>query len=70
MARAWASRVLLSYNNDSIKETSVINWLVYNKNEIVVADVESEEEALEVVQDLTEDPWWKHEAPYRIEMLP
>jgi hypothetical protein len=51
----------------------VINWLVYNKNDIVVADVESEEEALEVVQDLTEDPWyqwWKDEAPYRIEMLP
>ncbi len=48
----------------------MINWLVYNKNDIVVADVESEEEALEVVQDLTEDPWWKHEAPYRIEMLP
>jgi hypothetical protein len=33
-------------------------------------DFESEEEALEVVQDLTEDPWWKDEAPYRIEMLP
>ena len=48
----------------------MINWLVYNKNDIVVADVESEEEALEVVQDLTEDPWWKDEAPYRIEMLP
>ena len=29
-----------------------------------------EEEALEVVQDLTEDPWWKDKAPYRIEMLP
>jgi hypothetical protein len=70
MARAWASSRLLSYNNDSIKETSVINWLVYNKNDIVVADVESEEEAVEVVQGLTEDPWWKHEAPYRIEMLP
>ena len=48
----------------------MINWLVYNKNDIVVADVESEEEALEVVQDLTEDPWWKDEAPCRIEMLP
>jgi hypothetical protein len=35
----------------------------------VVADVETEEEALEVVEDLTEDPWWKDEAPYRIEML-
>ena len=36
----------------------------------LIDDVESEEEALEVVQDLTEDPWWKDEAPYRIEMLP
>ena len=48
----------------------MINWLVYNKSDIVVADVESEEEALEVVEGLTEDPWWKDEAPYRIEMLP
>ena len=48
----------------------MIKLLVYNKKDIVVADVESEEEALEVVQDLTEDPWWKDEAPYRIEMLP
>ena len=48
----------------------MINWLVYNKDDIVVADVESEEEALEVVEGLIEDPCWKDEAPYRIEMLP
>jgi hypothetical protein len=43
----------------------VINWLVYNKNDIVVADVESEEEAFQIV----EDPYWKFKAPYRIEAL-
>jgi len=48
---------------------SFVNWLVYSKNDIVVADVESEEEALEVVEDLTEDPWWKDEGPFRIEEL-
>ena len=48
---------------------SFVNWLVYSKNNIVVADVESEEEALEVVEDLTEDPWWKDDGPFRIEMM-
>lgn len=46
-----------------------VNWLVYNKNNSIVADVETEEEALEVVESLIEDPWWKDEGPFRIEMM-
>lgn len=48
---------------------SFVNWLVYNKNDHVVADVESEEEALDVVEGLIDDPWWKDEGPFRIEMV-
>ena len=49
----------------------MINWLVYNNKNYIVADVETEEEALVVVEGLIEDPWAKEldEAPYRIEML-
>ena len=48
---------------------SFVNWLVYNKNNSIVADVETEEEAHEVVESLTEDPWWKDEGPFRIEVM-
>ena len=48
---------------------SFVNWLVYNKNDSVVADVETEEEALDIVEDLNQDPWWKDEGPFRIETV-
>lgn len=48
---------------------SFVNWLVYNKNNYIVADVETEQEALEVVEGLTEDPWWKDDGPFRIEVM-
>ena len=54
------------HNISVLSEILISLKFSYSKNNIVVADVESEEEALEVVQDLTEDPWWKDEAPYRI----
>jgi len=45
-----------------------MSWLVYNKHDKIVADVETEEEACQIVEDLTEDSYWKFKAPYRIEM--
>ena len=45
------------------------NWLVYDKNNNIVADVESEEEAIDVVEGLETDLVWKDDGPFRIEVV-
>ena len=43
-----------------------MNWLVLDKTDWAVADVETEEEALEIAESLKDDPIWRDGSPYRV----